>query len=144
MKKFLEVLVDDDGNLNFSTDYVFADFVENPPADMKAHEKENDRLNRQLICGMVNAMWKERNYHVSKAIRYLSMAEIITCAEPYDNAEHFWSAMMFDYIPYYEKFSTELKKPYGFNPSKMIRPMTFGSFPGCGAMPVSGSNQINN
>ena len=105
---------------------------------------ENDRLNRQLICGMVNAMWKERNYHVSKAIRYLSMAEIITCAEPYDNAEHFWSAMMFDYIPYYEKFSTELKKPYGFNPSKMIRPMTFGSFPGCGAMPVSGSNQINN
>lgn len=138
MKKFLEVLVDDDGNLHLTTDYEFADSVENPPTDMKKLQEESDLLFRQTIRGVVNALWKERKYNVSKAIRYLSMAEIISDVQPYDNAEQLWSAMMFGYIPQYEKFSTQLKKPYGFNPSKMIRPTTFGSFPGFSVMPISG------
>ena len=138
MKKFLEVLVDDDGNLHLNTDYEFADSVENPPTDMKKYQEENDLLLKQAVRGVVNALWKERKLNVSKAIRYLSMAEIISDVQPYDNAEQLWSSMMFYFIPHYEKFSTQLKKPYGFNPSRVIRPMTFGSFPGCSTMPISG------
>ncbi len=130
MKKFLEVIVDDEGNLHLSTDYEFADSVENPPTDLKTYEAENDRLCRQTIRGVINALWKERNIHVNKAIRYLSMAEIISNAEPYDCAEHFWDAMMFDYIPNYEKYSSKLKTPYGYDPSKMIRPIQIGPFGG--------------
>ena len=137
MKKFLEVLMDDDGNLHLSTDFEFADSVENPPTDMKELEKENDRLSRLTMEGVINAIWKERKIHVSKAIRYLSMAEIISDAQPYDNAEHLWGAMMFDYIPCYEKYASKLKTPYGFDPSKVIRPIKFGSFPG-GVMPITG------
>jgi len=51
------------------------------------------------------------------------MAEMIACAEPYDQAEQLWSTMMFDYIPHYEHYSSSLKKPYGYDPSKMIRPI---------------------
>ena len=127
MKKFLEVLVDDDGNLHLNTDYEFADSVENPPTDMNKFQEENDLLLKQ---DTLNRMWILR--------RYLSMAEIISDVQPYDNAEQLWSAMMFYFIPHYEKFSTQLKKPYGFNPSRVIRPMTFGSFPGCSTMPISG------
>ena len=83
MKKFLEVLMDDNGELHMSTDCVFADSIENPPEDLAAYEKEMDQLHRKAIRGVVNAVWKEKKLDVSKAIRYLSMAEIITCAEPY-------------------------------------------------------------
>jgi len=118
MKKFLEVLMDDNGELHMSTDCVFADSIENPPEDLAAYEKEMDQLHRKAIRGVVNAVWKEKKLDVSKAIRYLSMAEIITCAEPYEGAEELWYAMMFDYLPYYERYSDRLKIPYGYNPVK--------------------------
>ena len=138
MKKFLEVLVDDDGQLQLSTDYEFADNVDNPPSDMMDFMARNDDLNRKAIRGMINQIWKNKEQHTSKAIRYLAMAEIMACAEPYDHAEHFWSAMMFDYIPRYEKLANKLKRPFGYDPSKMIRPITFS--PGTSMMPISGFN----
>ena len=129
MKKFLEVLVDDQGEMHFSTDYEFSDSIENPPTDWEKETKETDQRYRQIIRGLVNTLWKDHNLHVSKAIRFLSMGEIMACAEPYDNAEEFWSAMMFACIPHYESYASSLKKPYGFDPKKMIRPIT-GVFPG--------------
>ena len=39
MKKFLEVLMDDNGELHFSTDVEFADSVERPVKDMKEFQK---------------------------------------------------------------------------------------------------------
>ncbi len=129
MKKFLEVLVDDQGEMHFSTDFKFSDSIENPPLDLEKEAKEADARYRQVIRGLVNTIWKDRNYHVSKAIRFLSMGEIIACAEPYDIAEQFWSTMMFSFIPLYEKYSSSLKIPYGFDPKQMIRPFT-GVFPG--------------
>lgn len=128
MKKFLEVLVDDNGDLHLSTDYKFHDSVENPVTDIKLAKKEEDANHRKLIRGLVNALWKERNYNVSKAIRYLSMTEIMACAEPYQQAEEFWYTMMFDYIPYYESFATGLKIPFGYDPTIIVRPIT-GVFP---------------
>ena len=128
MKKFLEVLVDESGEMHFSTEYEFADSVENPPLDIVSHSAECDKIYKQVMRGLVNAMWKDHDLNVSKAIRFLSMGEIIACAEPYDNAEHFWGAMMFDFIPQYEKYSSDLKRPYGFDPSRIIRPVG-GVFP---------------
>lgn len=126
MKKFLEVLMDDDGVLHFSTDFKFADSLDNPPKDVKALEQEYEEWNLKLIRDLVKEVWKNRNQHPSKAIRYLAMAEMITCAEPYECAEDLWTTMMFHFIPHYERYSSQLKKPYGFNPSKMTRPFVAG------------------
>ena len=128
MKKFLEVLVDDDGEMLFSTDFEFADSVESPPKDLDEEAKLLDQRYRQVMRGLINAVWRDHNLNVSKAIRYLSMAEIISCAEPYEVAELFWSTTMFHFIPHYEKYSSSLKKPYGYDPSKIIRPVG-GAFP---------------
>ena len=128
MKKFLEVLMDDEGFLHLSTDFEFADSRDNPPSDIAVHEAEVDDLHKRAIRSLVNEVWKNRNSHPSKAIRILAMAEIIACAEPYDHAEQFWSSMMFDYIPRYEKMASDLKRPFGYDPSKMIRPISC-SFP---------------
>lgn len=123
MKKFLEVLVDDDGHLSFNTDWVFYDEIDNPPPSAEAAIKQNDQLNRMLIEGIIPPLWRDRNPHVGKAIRYLSMAEIISCAEPYDGAEQLWAAMMSEYIPHYEELANRLKMPYGYDPSKITRPI---------------------
>ena len=125
--------MDDEGQFHFSTDFRFPDSKDNPLTDLKAYESECDDLTKRLIRSIVAEMWGKRNQHPFKAIRHLAMAEIISCAEPYDNAEHFWSAMMFDYIPLYEKMASKLKKPYGYDSSKIIRPITMSSF---GMMPM--------
>ena len=49
MKKFLEVLMDENGQLHISTDFTFADEIENPPKDKKKHAKEMDELFRKTI-----------------------------------------------------------------------------------------------
>lgn len=126
MKKFLEVLMDDDGLLHFSTDFCFADNEDNPPADFSRYASEMDDLHRRTIRSMITEVWNNKNQNPSKAIRILSMGEIISCAQPYDHAEQLWYSLMFDYIPHYEKFSSKLKRPYGFDPSKMIRPIKMG------------------
>ena len=129
MKKFLEVLVDDNGEVHLNTDFKFHDSVENPITDIKKAAKEDDATHKQMIRGVVNALWNEHKLDVSKAIRYLSMAEMLSCAEPYQQAEEFWCTMMFDHIPYYESFATGLKIPYGYDHTKIVRPIT-GVFPG--------------
>lgn len=125
--------MDDEGQFHFSTDFQFPDSKDSPSMDLKAYESEFDDLTKRLIRGIVEEMWGKRNQHPFKAIRHLAMAEIVSCAEPYDNAEHFWSTMMFDYIPSYEKMASKLKKPFGYDPSNIIRPITMGS---CGMMPI--------
>ena len=134
MKKFLEVLMDDDGQLHLSTDFVFADNVANPPIDMKAEKAKNDEYNKKAIRGLIDYLWRKREFHASKAIRYLAMAEIMACAEPYEHAEEFWSTMMFSYIPHYENYANKLKRPFGYDPSKMTRPLVGG---GTSMMPIN-------
>ena len=107
MKKFLEVLVDEDGSLHFSTDYEF------PEGDVSQEEMSIYlERSRKAIGGLVDEGWKNSNHHPSKAIRCLAMAEIMACAEPYERAEEFWSTMMFGYIPYFEKYAAKLKNKY--------------------------------
>ena len=117
MKTFLEVLVADDGRLHMRTDYAFYDDVCHPAPSKSAAKKQNESMNRMLIEGIIPALWEKRETQADKAIRYLSMAEIIATAEPYDHAENLWHALMFDYIPRYEKLADRLEIPFGFDPS---------------------------
>ena len=61
------------------------------------------------------------------------------CAEPYLQAEEFWSTMMFGCIPSYEEYADSLKRKYGDNPKLKQRPISFGS--GFGTMPIFLSNR---
>jgi len=139
MKKFLEVLVDDEGAMHFSTDYDFPDSLFN--ASSGKFLKDYLDLDKRAVRGLVEEGWRKKNGNPHKAIRCLAMAEILSCAEPYSRAEEFWSMMMFDYIPLNEKFASDLKRPFGYNPDKMIRPIT-GVFPG-GVPPYATGSKLN-
>ena len=66
MKKFLEVLMDDDENMHFSTDFQFPDSVENPPVNMEEYEREHDQLTRKLMKGLVQEVWKNGAFILPK------------------------------------------------------------------------------
>lgn len=124
MKKFLEVLEDDNGNIIMNTDVEFFDELDNPSKDFKDNARFFDKTIKRLIKAMTEIAWEKKNYHVSKAVRFLTLAETISGAQPYDSAEQLWSTMMFSFIPRYESFADKLKKPYGFNPADVTRPIT--------------------
>ena len=130
MKKFLEVLVDEDGKFHFSTEEEFvteeAFAAENPRAKVE-HAKEIDKLLKRLVHDMTEFMWQNKQQKVSQAIRLISMAEMLGGAQPYEMAEDFWGAMMFHCIPAYEAFAAEIKKPFGFDSKAVTRPVTGGS-----------------
>jgi hypothetical protein len=132
MKKFLEVLVDEDGKFHFSTDEVFTteeEFAAEDCLAQMAHMEEYDRLLRRLIHDMTEFMWKYKDQQVSQAVRLLSIAEILGCAEPYGHAEEFWSLMMFHTIPQFEKFAASIKRRYGFDDRAVNRPYIGGTLP---------------
>ena len=89
--------------------------------------KEARRFFRKSLSRLIDLMWKDRNTCFSKVIRLLSMLEICACAEPYAQAEEFWSFMMFDCIPSNEKFADSLKEKYGYVPETKERPITMGN-----------------
>ena len=137
MKKFLEVLEDENGNFIMKTDVEFFDELDNPPKDFNTASAFFDKTVKRLIKAMTETGWRDENVHVSKAIRYLTLAETISCDQPYDNAEQLWSTLMFSFIPHYESFADKLKKPYGYNPSTVIRPMTIPGPGGASCFPLS-------
>jgi hypothetical protein len=120
MKKFLEVLIDDNGEFHLESEFDFSRIFNFD------NLKEYEGINRSVLKAFSECIWKDRNNGPSYAVRLLSMAEIAATAEPYDMAEQFWSTMMFSYIPHYENYCDRLKKPYGFNPQLVTRPITVG------------------
>ena len=133
MKKFLEVLVDEDGKFHFSTEEEFvteeAFAAENPRAQLD-HAQEIDKLLKRLVHDMTEFMWQNKEQRVSQAVRLMAMAEILGCAQPYEHAEEFWSLMMFNTIPQFEKFAAAIKKPYGFDERAVNRPLVGGPLVG--------------
>lgn len=119
MKKFLEVLMDEQGNMTLHSDFDFSKMGE------PGKEKEVEQLLRKSMECLIRTVWKENDQNGSKAIRILSMAEVASCADPYMQAEELWGSLMFSYLPHYEKFCEKLKKPYGFDPSLVNRPVSF-------------------
>ena len=125
MKKFLEVLVDEDGKYHFSTEEVFTtedEFASQDSQGQAVLMDEYDRELRRLIHDLTEFMWKNKDQQVSQAIRSLAIAEIVGCAEPYEHAEEFWSLMMFHTIPQFEHFVAAIKKQYGFDDRSVTRP----------------------
>lgn len=133
MKKFLEVLVDEDGKFHFSTEEVFfteEEFASEPHKTRAAHMKEYENKLKGLIHDMTEFMWKNKDQRFSQAVRMVAMAEILGCAQPYEHAEEFWSLMMFHTIPHFEAFAAAIKKPYGFDDRAVTRPLVGGPLVG--------------
>ncbi len=129
MKKFLEVLVDEDGKFHFSTEEVFVTEEAFVAEDYRAkldHAEECDKRLRQLVHDMTEYMWRTRDQAVCQAVRLVAMAEILGCAQPYERAEEFWSLMMFDTIPQLEAFAAAIKRSYGFDDRSVSRPLIGG------------------
>ena len=125
MKKYLEVTVDDGGTFHFSSGM---------PLGGQQEPAAFDREFRQLLHDITEFMWQNKDQRVSQAIRMVAMAEMLGSAQPYEQAEEFWSLMMFNTIPQYESYAASIKEPYGFNDRKVTRPRVLASgtsvFPG--------------
>ena len=132
MKRFLEVLVDEDGKFHFSTDEVFTtaeEFAAEDNLSKAAHLNEYEKMLRKLIHDLTEYMWRNKEQRVSQAIRMVAMAEILGCSQPYEHAEEFWSLMMFHTIPQFERYAAAIKKRYGFDDRSVHRPYIGGSLP---------------
>jgi len=125
MRKYLEVLVDDDGKFHFSTEE-----AEVKTIDPRRFEKEF----KQLLGDLTEFMWENRNVTVSQVVRMLGMAEVVATAQPYEQAENFWENMMFHTIPQFEDFAARIKERYGFESDAVVRPLT--GTPGMSVFPV--------
>ena len=122
MRNLLQVFINDEGELDFSSDNEWCLYeiwsLDNLKQSKKVFEK--------VLSKMVDCIWGEKNTCVSKLVRLLSVAEMCACAEPYAQAEEFWSMMMFDFIPHVEKYADSLKKKYGYDPDSKQRPFVMG------------------
>jgi hypothetical protein len=126
MKKYLEVLLDDEGTFHFASGM---------PLEKKQDPAAFDREFKQLLHDITEFMWQNKNQQVSRAIRMVAMAETLGSAQPYEQVEEFWSLMMFDTIPQYESYAASIKEPYGFNDRKVTRPSVLPS--GASVFPAS-------
>ena len=132
MKKYLEVLVDEDGRFHFSTEEEFTtedEFVAEDGLGKAILMEEYENQLRRLVHDLTDFMWKNKEQQVSQAIRSLAIAEILGCADPYDHAEEFWSLMMFHTIPQFEHYAAAIKKRYGFDDRSVNRPYIGGTLP---------------
>ena len=129
MKKFLEVLVDEDGRYHFSTEETFTteeEFAAGDGPTQLAHMEELDKRITQLVHDLTEYMWRTKDQGICQAVRMLSEAEILGCAQPYERAEEFWALMMFTMIPRMEDFAAGIKKKYGFDDRSVSRPLVGG------------------
>ena len=124
MKTFLEVLMDESGEFHFSTDMQF------PSENCSAKELQIiDKLQKDVIRCFTEHSWKTMDPTACKAIRMLSIAEIMADSQPYQAVEFLWSAMMLnDFIKDNEKWVAEIKKKYGFDNKGIIRPVSIIDF----------------
>lgn len=109
MKKFLEVVMDENGEFHFSTDMQF------PPENCSDKELlVIDKLQKDIIRCFTEHSWKTMDPTACIAIRMLSIAEIMADAQPYQAVEFLWNSMVLqDFIKDNEKWVAEIKKKYG-------------------------------
>jgi len=122
MKQLLEVILNDDNTLAIKC---CDEKTIGKRLNLK-DPKHFDSFLKNATSALIQKIWGEKNTSLSKIIRLLSIAEISACAEPYSQAEEFWSMMMLDYIPRTEKHYTSLKKQYGSYRGVKQRPISFG------------------
>lgn len=122
MKNLLQVFINDEGELDFSSDN------EQCLDEIWSLDnlKQSKKVFEKVLSKMVDCIWGEQNTCVSKVIRLLSMTEMCASSEPYAQAEEFWSTMMFDFIPSMEKYADSLKTKFGYDPHAKQRPLVVG------------------
>ena len=120
MKKFLEVLLDDNGEMHISAE----DLV--PEMEDPGVKEKTDALFKAAIKALVKTIWKNQDLKASKAIRILSMAEMACDRQPYQHVDQFVFTMIDNFLPHYEKDSNYLKAPDGFRRKEMIKPFSMG------------------
>ena len=118
MKKFLEVLMDDDGTMHIK--------AEDPVPDPREPdvEKKYDQMHKAAIKAMTENIWKKHDLRASMAIRVLSMADMACDCQPYEHLNHFFFMMLESFLPHYENYCNKLKAPYGFKAKEMVKPFT--------------------
>lgn len=122
MKKYLEILMEEDGRFHFSSDF-------EPVVIRDAHRF--DSTMKQMIRSLADVIKegpKKGPNPVCSSIRMASMAEIIIQPQPYSQMEELWSHMMFETIAHFEDFLRRVKKEKGLKEEILIRPQMF--FPG--------------
>ncbi len=122
MKNLLQVFINDEGELDFLAEN--EDWLDGKWS--QDNLKQSMAFFNSILSKMVDRIWGESDTCVSKVIRLLSMAEMCACSEPYVQAEEFWSMMMFDFIPYIEKYADSLKTKFGYDPDAKQRPFVAG------------------
>lgn len=122
MKQLLELVIQDDGTLDLKchNEELANKVLSKKP---KVYEKQL----KSMISKMVKIMWGDKNTGMSRLIRFLSMTEICACAEPYSQAEEFWSMMMFSLIPLLEDYLKKEKQKYAKYSGAKQKPISFGN-----------------
>ncbi len=120
MKQLLEIVIQDDGTLDLKchNEELANKILSQKP---KVYEKQL----KSMIAKMVKIIWGEKNTGISKLVRFLSMAEMCACAEPYSQAEEFWSVMMFSLIPHLEDYAKQEKQKYAKYSGAQQKPLTY-------------------
>ena len=121
MKKILEVLMSDDGSVTINHDGDLGVKAE----DLLGGETHAENLIETLMDAFINKRWKDSDKELGNIIRILGMAEAMSCQQPYDVVENFWTGMMFSFIPRKEKYASSQKAQFGFDDSKVTRPRTW-------------------
>lgn len=134
MKKYMEIMVDEDGHFHFSTD---ERSISGNDVDLRQMENELLRMTEAFV----QECWGKRNQVFNQLIRKLSMAEALSCAQPYSMVEDYWSTMMFSTIPNLEKKAARMKEPFGFRNKEVIRPKVFS--PGMSMFPIGMKDNWN-
>lgn len=120
MKQLLEIVIQDDGTLDLRChNEELADKV------LSHKPKVYEKQLKSMIAKMVKIIWGEKNTGLSKLVRFLSMAEMCACAEPYSQAEEFWSIMMFSLIPRIEDYAKQEKQKYAKYSGAQQKPLTY-------------------
>lgn len=123
MKQLLELVLQDDGTLDIKCpNEKLANKV------LSKKPKEFDRQMKEMISKMTKLIWGEKSTGVTKLIRFISMAEMCACAEPYSQAEEFWGNMMFSLIPRLENYCKKEKRKYAKYSGASQRPINMGGF----------------
>lgn len=129
MKKILEVIIDDDGKMKFHSECPLGltkqDLMLDPELKSKKNRAKFDNDVRMTIEGFVDCLLKDKNESIYPIVRMLSMAEMMSTAQPYSQVEDFWLEMMHSYIPHFENYAARLKAKYGYDSKDVTKPITW-------------------
>lgn len=108
-KKLIEVSVDENGKYSFESEINVLNGDD--PLDARTVAKFNNMLD-PMIEGLF-LEYQKGNMMLSRAIKFLTIADICADAQPYQHIENLWAMMMHNHLPRYEKKYRKMKELHG-------------------------------